>query len=86
MIFNACSKKNKIYNLKSEKTHGFWQSDSATKLPEEKFDKLCSDSINDSELQDSLSSDFQNFLQKDTPDFSEIYLNMIDKIKFCKNW
>ena len=61
MIFNACSKKNQIYNVKSEKTHGFWQSGFATKLWKEKFDILCSDSINDSELQDNFSSDFQYF-------------------------
>ena len=25
MIFNACAKKNKKYNIKIEKTHDFWQ-------------------------------------------------------------
>ena len=42
MIFNACPKKNKVYKLKIEKSHGFWQSHFAMKLPKEKFDFLCS--------------------------------------------
>ena len=37
MIFNACAKKNKIYNLKIEKTHDFQQSYFSTKLPKENF-------------------------------------------------
>ena len=36
MMFNTCPKKNKIYNLKSEKTHDFWQFYFSTKLPKEK--------------------------------------------------
>ena len=71
MIFNACPKKNKIYNLKVEKSHDFWQSHFATKLPEEKIDILCSDSINISELEDSLSPDFQDLIQNFTSDIGE---------------
>ena len=64
MIFNACPKKNKIFNLKNKKTHDFWQLFFATKLPKEKFTILCSDSIDDSELECSLPSDFQNFIHQ----------------------
>ena len=35
MIFNACAKKNRIYNLKNEKSHDFWQLHFSTKLPKE---------------------------------------------------
>ena len=34
-IFNACPNKNKKYILKKEKSHDFWQSHFATKLPKE---------------------------------------------------
>ena len=84
MIFNACPKKNKIQNLKIEKSHDFWQVYFSTKLPNEKFNILCSDLINNSELEDSLSSDFQNFIHNVTPDIGETYFNLMDKIMFRK--
>ena len=83
-MYDACPKKNKIYNLKSEKTHDFWQLYFSTKLPKEKFNTLCSDSIVKSELETSLSSDFQNFIQNVTPDNGETYFNLMDKKMFCK--
>ena len=47
-----------MYNLKTKKnTFDFWQSYLATKLPKEKFDKLCIDSIINSDLEASLTSD-----------------------------
>ena len=48
-MYDACPKKNKINNLKIEKTHDFWQLYFSTKLPEEKFITLCSDSTVKSE-------------------------------------
>ena len=51
MTFNACLKKNKIYNLKLEKSYEFWQLHFSTKLPKENFVILCGDSINISELE-----------------------------------
>ena len=57
-IFTACPKKSKIHNLKIEKTHDFRQLHFSTKLPKEKFNILCSDSIDNSELEGSLSIDF----------------------------
>ena len=33
MILNACAKKNKILNLKIEKTHDFWQLRFSSKVP-----------------------------------------------------
>ena len=47
--------------------------------------KLYSDLIDNSELKGSLSYVFQNFIQNVTPDIGQTYLNLIDKIMFCKN-
>ena len=83
MMYDACPKKNEIYNLKTENTHDFWQLDFSTKLPKEKFNTLCGDSNVKSELQTGVSSDFQNFIQNVTPDVGETYFNLLDKIMFC---
>ena len=85
MIFNAFSKKNEIDILKSEKIYDFWQLQFSTKQPKEKINVLCFDSIDFSELEASLTSDFQNFIQKVTPDIRETYFNLMDKRTFCKN-
>ena len=79
LIFNACLKKNKIKNLKIAKTCDFWKLYFSRKLPKEKLDILCSDSINKSELKDKLSSYFQNFIQNVSPDMGETYFNLMDK-------
>ena len=84
MMFNANPKKSKKFNLKIEKSHDFWQLYFSTKLPKEKFNALCSDSIDNTELGNSLSSDFQNFIQNVAPDIGETYFNLMDKITFCK--
>ena len=85
-IFIACPNKSKIYNSKTEETHDFWQSHFAMKLPKEKVDILLrSYSIDNSEIECSLTSDFQNFIQNTTPDLVETYFNPTDKIMICKN-
>ena len=86
MIFNACLKKSKIYNLENEneKTHVFWQLYSSIKLPKEKFDMLCNDSIDNSTIETNRSSDFGDFIQNDAPDNGEEYFDTLDKIMFCK--
>ena len=85
MVFNACPKQNKLYILESEKTHEFWQIYFSTKLPKEKFITLCSNSIDNLELETGLSVDFQNFIQNVTPDIGETYFNLMDKIMVFKN-
>ena len=82
MSFIACPKKCEIQKSKIEKTHDFWQLHFSTKLPQEKYDKLSSDSVNISELADGLSSDFQNFIQNVSPDIGEAYFNLMDRIMF----
>ena len=84
MIFSACLKKSKIYNLENEKTHNFWQLYFSTKLPKEKFNIIYSDSINNSALETNLSSDFRDFIQNVAPDIGEEYFDTMDKIMFCK--
>ena len=84
MIFNACLKKSKIYDLENEKTHDFWQLYFSTKLAKGKFYPLCGDSLNNTALEINLSSDFQDFIQKVAPDIAAQYFYTMDKIVFCK--
>ena len=49
LIFNTCHNRSDIYNLIDEKIFEFWESYFARKQPREKFDILCSDSINNLE-------------------------------------
>ena len=80
MIFNACPKKSKIFELKKKKSHDFWQSH-----PKEKLDTLLSsDLIDNSELESSLLSDFQKFIQNTTPGILETYFSPMDKTMICK--
>ena len=83
-IFNACLKQSKIYDLENEKTHNFWQLYCSTKLPKEKFNIICSDSLDNSALETNLSSDFRDFIQNVAPDIGEDYFDTMDKIMFCK--
>ena len=83
-VFSACLVKSKMYNLENEKTHNFWQLRFSTKLPKEKFNIICSDSLNNSALEANLSSDFRDFLQNVAPAIEEEYFDTMDKIIFCK--
>ena len=73
MLFNACPEKSKTFNLKTGKTHEFGQLYFSTKLSREKFNILCSHSIDNSELEGSLSSDFQTFIPNVTADIGETF-------------
>ena len=84
MIFNACLEKSKIYKLENKKTHDFWQLYFSTKLPKERFDILCNDSIDNSTIENNLSSDFRDFIQNIAPDIGEEYFDTMDKIMFRK--
>ena len=84
MIFNACPKKSREYNLEIEKTHDFWQLYFSTKLPKEKFNIICSDSLDNSALETNLSCDFQDFIQNVAPDIGEEYFDTKDKTVFFK--
>ena len=84
MIFDTYSEKSEIYNLKIKKTLEFWQSYFATKLPKEKFNLLCGDSTDKSELEDSLTQDLLNFIQNAKHDIGKSYFKSLDKITYCK--
>ena len=56
MIFSTYHKRSDIYDIKREKTLKFWQSYFETQLPKGKFDILCNNSNNKSELNTSLTS------------------------------
>ena len=80
MIFEARPEKKKIFNLKNEKSHEFWRLYFLTKLPKEKFDKLCNGSIVNSEIEKNLESDFNDFILNVVPIIGKIYFpTMKDK-------
>ena len=58
MISNAYPKKTKKNNIKNGKTNYFWQLHFSTKLPKEALSNFCNDSIDNSEIEGILSSDF----------------------------
>ena len=62
MIFETRPQKKKIFNLKNEKTLDFWRLYFSTKLPKEKFDILCNESIDKLEIEKNLETDFNDFL------------------------
>ena len=70
--------------MKINKTLDFWQSSFPTKLPKDNFDVLCKDSINNSEVEASLTSGLLDFVQNSTHDIGETYFKSLDKIPFCK--
>ena len=66
--------------MKDEKTLDLWQSSFEKKLPKEKFDKLCNDSINDSELETSLSTDLLYFMNECEHYIESSCFDSLDKI------
>ena len=84
MIFEANPQKKKIFNLKSEKPLDFWRLYFTTKLPKEKFDILCNDSINDSEIEKNLVTDFNDFILNVTPIIGKKYFTSMKHITFCE--
>ena len=53
-------------------------------IPKEKSSTLCSDSIDNSELRNSISTDFIDFMSKVTPIIGKIYFGSMEYITFCK--
>ena len=84
MIFEARPEKKKIFNLKNEKSLNFWRIYFSTKLPKEKFDTLCNDSINNPELEKGLSNDFNDFVTNITSIIGKDYFDSMKNIAFCK--
>ena len=84
MIFEARPEKKKIFDLKNEKSLNFWRIYFSTKLPKEKFDTLCTDSINNPELEKGLSNDFNDFVTNITSIIGKDYFDSMKNIAFCK--
>ena len=84
MIFDVRPEKEQIYNLNNVKTKDFWSIYFSTKLPKEKFDTLCKDSINNPELEKSLSNDFNDFVWNITSIIGKDYFDSMKDITFCK--
>ena len=84
MIFEVRPEKKNLFNLKNEKTHNFWQLYFSTKLPKEKFDTLCNNSIDKLEKEKNLSTDFDDFISKVTPIIGKKIFGSMKDITFCK--
>ena len=84
MIFEIRPEKKRIFNLKNEKTHDFWQLYFSTKLPKEKFDILCNNSIDKLEIEKNLTIDLNDFTLKVTPIVGKDYIGSMKDIIFCK--
>ena len=84
LIFNTYLNRSDIYDLKNEKVFEFWEMYFETKQPKEKFDKLCSDSDDESELEASLVADLLEFKNNCSYDIGSSYLDSLDKITVCR--
>ena len=84
MIFEVRPEKERIFNLKNEKTLDFWQLYFSTKLPKEKFDTLCNNSINKLEIEKNLTTDFNDFISKVSPIIGQNYFGSMKDITYCK--
>ena len=77
-------RKKKIFNLKKEKSHDFWRLYFGTKQPKKKFDLLCNDSIDKSEIEKNLESDFNDFILKVVPIIGKNYTPTIKDKTICE--
>ena len=84
MIFEARPEKKKKFNQKNEKTLNFWRLYFLTKLPKEKFDILCNDSINKLEIEKNLESDFIDFILKVVPIIGKKNFPSMKDKTFCE--
>ena len=84
IIFKTYHNRKDLYNLEDEYILDFWESYFETKIPKEKFDILCNDSNNNSELETNLTSDLLYFINNCTHDIGEIFLDPLDKIIICR--
>ena len=84
IIFEVRPEKKGRFNLKNEKTNNFWQLYFSTKLPKEKFDTLCNNSVDKLEIEKNLTTDFNDFISKVTPIIGKNYFGSMKDITFCK--
>ena len=84
MIFEEIPKKKKIFNLKIEKPLNFWRLYFSTKLPTEKFDLLCNDTIDKTEIEKNLMTDFNDFILNVVPIIGKNYFPSMKDKTFCE--
>ena len=70
--------------MKNEKATNFWKPYFATKLPKEKFDILDSSSNKNSELEDTLTKDLLDFLNRAQYESDNPAFDSLDKITVCR--
>ena len=84
MIFETRPEKKKIFILKDENSHEVWRLYFLTKLPKEKFDILCNDSINKSEVEKNLETDFNDFILNVVLIIGKNYFPTMKDKTFCE--
>ena len=84
IIFKTYHNRKDLYNLKDEYMLDFWESYFETKIPQEKFDLLCNNPNNTSEMEDSLTSELLYFINNCTWDIGETFLDPLDKLIICR--
>ena len=73
MFFDIKPEIEELYNLEFKKTHDFWQLFFSPKVPKEKFNTLCNDSIDKTEIENSLSNNFNIYISGITPFIGKNY-------------
>ena len=84
MIFDVRPEEEQITNLNNVKTHNFWRLHFSTKPAKEKFDSLYKSSVNNSDLDQSLSHDFNDFVSNITSIIGKVYFDSMKDLTFCK--
>ena len=84
LIFDTYHNRSEIYYLKNEKAQYSWEGYFESLVAKEKFDQLCSDSIDKSELEDSLITDLRSFINNYSYDIGELHFDTLDKITSCR--
>ena len=74
----------KIFNIKNENSLYFWHLYFSTKLSKEKFDLLCNDTIDKTEIEKHLETDFNDFILKVVPIIGKNYFPTMKDKTFCE--
>ena len=74
-----------LYSLGNEKTHDLWQLSYSPKVQKEKFDTLCKDLIDTTEIDKSLSNNFNDFVSEILPFIGKKFFSSRIHITFSKN-
>ena len=84
IIFKTYHNRKDLYNWEDEYILDFWESYFDTKIPKEKFDIICNNPNNNSEMEINLTSDLLYFMNNCSYDIEETFLDPLDKIIVCR--